>query len=145
MSDFEEKVNLLWEVCDAWVSARANEIVAQGVQLSEDDIMKIEGKVEKNINAFIGKGVVSHGEAFPPSILEELYYLLFELELKKRGVANEDQIHQYKDNGQVGLSVAEGRMTPDNAVLVMEINRAHLEKKGGKDEGVCEDCVCGKK
>ncbi len=145
MSDFAEKVDLLWEACDAWVRARANDRAARGAQLAEDDIVEIEDKVEKNINAFIEKGVMLHGEAFPPNILADLYYLLFELELKKAGVANGDQIHQYKDNGQVGLSVAEGRMTPDNAVLVMEINRAHLEKKGGKDEGVCEDCVCGKK
>jgi hypothetical protein len=45
----------------------------------------------------------------------------------------------------VGLSAVEGKITPDNAVLLMEINRSHLEKKGGKDEGVCEDCICGKK
>ena len=45
----------------------------------------------------------------------------------------------------VGLSVAQGKIKPDNALLIMEVNRAHLEKKGGNEEAVCEDCICGKK
>jgi len=65
--------------------------------------------------------------------------------LQKLGVDNQDQIHHYKDNGQVGLSVIEGKLKPDNALLVMEINRAHRQKKGSSEDGVCEDCVCGKK
>jgi hypothetical protein len=143
--DFEESVSLFLEECDTWIDGRLEELAAQGFELSETDVEEIVNKVEENITAAIETVVRSHGQAFTPGILTDLHHLLFELELKKKGGANQDRIHRYKDNAQVGLSAVEGKITPDNAVLLMEINRAHLEKKGGKDEGVCEDCICGKK
>jgi len=143
--DFEEAVSLFLEECDTWIDGRLEELAAQGSGLSETDVEEIVNKVEKNITAAIETVVRSYGQAFTPGILTDLHHLLFELELKKKGGANQDRIHRYKDNAQVGLSVVEGKITPDNAVLLMEINRAHLEKKGGRDEGVCEDCICGKK
>ncbi len=143
--DFEEKFNVFWEECDRWVADRLNEITTQGIVLSEDDITVIEGQIEEDINAFLEKSIELHGESFSPHVLIDLHHLFFELELKKRGVKNEEQIHRYKDNGLVVLSVAQGKVKPDNALLIMEVNRAHLEKKGGNEEAVCEDCICGKK
>ncbi len=142
--DFEEKINLFWEECDAWVADRIKSIASPGT-LSEDDIAEIEEQVEENINAFFEKSIECHGGSFSPHIMIDLHHLFFEMELKKRGIKNEEQIHKYKDNGLVGLSVAKGKIKPDNALLLMEVNRAHLDKKGGNEEGVCEDCICGKK
>lgn len=143
--DFEENFNVFWEECDSWAAERLNKITSQGIVLSEDDIAEMERQVEKDINTFFEKGIEFHGEFLPPHILIDLHHLFFELELKKRGINNEEQIHRYKDNGMVGLSVVQGKVKPDNALLIMEVNRAHLEKKGGKEEEVCEDCICGKK
>lgn len=143
--DFEGKFNEFWEECDCWTANRLNEVTTQGIPLSEDDIAAIEEQIEEDINAFLEKSIVLHGESFSPHVLIDLHHLFFELELKKRGVINEEQIHRYKDNGLVGLSVTQGKVKPDNALLIMEVNRAHLEKKGGNEEAVCEDCICGKK
>lgn len=143
--DFEEKINLFWEECDSWVADRLNQIVAQGKVPLKDDLAEIEGQVEEDINSFFEKGIEFHGKSFPPHILTDLHHLFFELELKKLGVKNEEQIHRYKDNGLVGLSVVKGKIKPDNALLIMEVNRAHLKKKGGNEEEICEDCICGKK
>lgn len=143
--DFEEIFNVFWEECDSWIAERLNKITSQGIVLSEDDIAEMERQVEKDINTFFEKGIELNGESFSPHILIDLHHLFFELELKNRGIENEEQIHRYKDNGMVGLSVVQGKVKPDNALLIMEVNRAHLEKKGGKEEEVCEDCICGKK
>jgi hypothetical protein len=143
--DFEERFNVFWEECDNWVANRLNEMTTQGMIISEDDIAAIEEQIEEDTNTFLEKGIEFHGESFSPQILTDLHHLLFELELKKRGVKNEEQIHRYKDNGLVGLSFVQGKVKPDNALLIMEVNRAHLEKKGGNEEAVCEDCICGKK
>jgi hypothetical protein len=143
--DFERKFHAFWEECDGWVADRLNETTNQGILISEDDIAAIEGQIEENINTFFEKSIEFHGKPFPPQILTDLHHLLFELELKKCGAKNEEKIHRYKDNGLVGLSVAQGKVKPDNALLIMEVNRAHLEKKGGDEEEVCENCICGKK
>ena len=144
-TEFEEVVGLFLEECDAWIDGRLEELTAQGVKLSETDVEEIVNKVEKDIMSAIETGVRSHGQSFAPGILTDLHHLFFELQLKNKGSANEDRLHQYKENAQVGISVVEGKITPDNSTLVMELNRAHLEKKGGKDEGVCDDCICGRK
>ena len=144
-NNFEERINLFWEECDSWASDRINQISSQGTVLSEDEIAEIEGQVEEDINAFFEKGIEFHGESLTPHILTDLHHLFFELELKKRGIKNEEQIHRYKDNGMVGLSAVQGKIKPDNALLVMEVNRAHLKKKGGNEEEACPDCICGKK
>ena len=143
--DFEEKFNVFWEECDYWVANRLNEITTQGLVLIEDDMAAIERQIEEDINTFFEKCIELYGKSFSPHTLIDLHHLFFELELKKRGIKNEEQIHRYKDNGLIGLSVAQGKVKPDNAFLIMEVNRAHLEKKGGNEEGVCEDCICGKK
>ncbi len=142
---FEDSLNLFWDECDTWIESRQNEIAAMGVGLSEADMEKIEVDTEAKINALLEKLVTEYGESFSPDILKDIHHLFFELELKKTGVSNEDKIHRYKDNAQVGLSCAEAGITPDNAMLVIELNRAHLEKKGGDNEGICDDCICGKK
>ena len=142
---FEESVILFWEECDDWADARLYEVASQGVTLSDNDIDDITGTVENDIKGFIEKGITVHGEVFQPSVLKDLHHLIFELELKKMGIANQQQIHRYRDNGHAGISVVEGKLKPDNAMLVMELNRAHFEKKGGNVDGICEDCICGKK
>ena len=138
-------MNHFWDKCDSWIDERLNSITDQKKGFSDEDFEKISCRVEENINSLIEKGLISHGGKFTATVLIDLHHLFFELELKKLGVSNKDQIHLFKENGNVGLSVAEGKITPDNALLVMELNRAHLKKKGGKNEGVCEDCICGKK
>ena len=143
--DFEEKFNVFWKECDRWAADRLNEVTTQGISLSEDDIAAIEEQIEEDTNTFLETCIELYGESFSPHILVDLHHLFFELELKKHGVKNEEQIHRYKDNGMAGLFVAQGKVKPDNALLVMEVNRAHLEKKGGNEEQVCEDCICGKK
>lgn len=143
--DFEERVGQFLEACDAWVEKRLEEIASQGIKLSVGDLENITAKVESDITGLIEKGMMAHNEDFAPKVLQDLHHLIFELELKKRGAKNQGQIHRYKDNGQVGIAVVEGKLKPENALLVMELNRAHFEKKGGNEEGVCEDCVCGKK
>ena len=141
----EKSIRLFWEECDVWIENRLSEIATLGKGISEEDSVEIESRVEDTINVLFQKGIERYGESFPFKILNDLHHLFFELELKKYGINNEEQIHQHKDNGQVGLSVVQGKMEPDNALLIMEVNRAHLEKKGGSEEAVCEDCICGKK
>jgi hypothetical protein len=140
--DFEKSVELFLEACDDWVTKRL-ESLESGLPEAEAD--EISATVEEKIVSAIGSGYEAHGETFPPILLTELHHLLFEVELKKKGIANEDQIHKYKDNAQLSISVTDGKVSPDNAKLLMELNRAHNEKKGGDDDAVCEDCVCGKK
>ncbi len=141
---FEEKVSSFWDACDTWVEDRLDQ-VQKNADLPEETTDEICDNVEEAMNGYIEKGVVSHGEGFAPDILNDLHHLLFELALQNKGVGNHDQIHVYKDNAQVGITVADGKLLPENARLVMELNRAHQEKKGGDDEGVCDDCICGKK
>ena len=143
--DFERKFHAFWEECDGWVAERIREITAKGIVLSEDGIVEIEGQIEDDITTFFETCIELYGESFSPHILVDLHHLFFELELKKRGVKNDEQIHRYKDNGLAGLSVAQGKVKPDNALLIMEVNRAHLGKKGGDEEEVCVNCICGKK
>ncbi len=143
--DCERKFHAFWEEYDGWVAERIREITAKVIVLSEDGIVEIEGQIEDDITTFFETCIELYGESFSPHILVDLHHLFFELELKKRGVKNEEQIHRYKDNGLVGLSVAQGKVKPDNALLIMEVNRAHLEKKGGDEEAVCKNCICGKK
>ncbi len=140
----EEQLEAFWEQCDEWAQSRTQEVVSQGTILSEESLDKIQDTVEEDINEIIEQGLMTHGDAFPPDILQDLHHLFFELALKEYGVENQDRIHLYKDNGQVGISVVEGKLMPDNARLVMQVNKAHHDKKGGDDEGVCEDCICGK-
>lgn len=143
--DFEKSVELFLEACDDWVIKRLGELSSLGSGLPEDEVDEISADVEEKIVSAIGSGYEAHGETFTPVLLTELHHLLFEVELKKKGLANEDKIHKYKDNAQLSISVTDGKVSPDNAKLLMELNRAHNEKKGGNDDAVCEDCICGKK
>jgi hypothetical protein len=143
--NLEEKIITFWEECDSWVADRLQSIASQKTAFTEDDIAEIEEQIETDIATFFEKSIELHGESFSPQILTDLHHLFFELELKKRGIENEAHIHLYKDNGMVGLSVAQGKIKPDNALLIMEVNRAHREKKRGNEEAACEDCICGKK
>ena len=143
--NLEKSAQLFWEECDLWVENRLNEIASQGKVILEEDSAEIESQVEDNINSLLQKGIKRYGESFPLKVLNDLHHLFFELELKNYGIKNEEQIHQYKDNGQLGLSVVQGKIEPEHALLIMEVNRAHLEKKGGSEEAVCENCICGKK
>jgi hypothetical protein len=139
--DFEEKIEAFWEDCDAWVSARCAEIESPG----EEAVSEIADRIEQRIGTLLEQGVGCYGEAFAPKLLSDAHHLLFELELKKHGCDNEQQIHRYKENGLLGISVMEGRVNPDNAQLIMKLNQAHAEKKGGREDEPCEDCICGKK
>jgi len=143
--DFEEKVEAFWEDCDTWVSERCAEISARGEAPAQEDISEIADIIEQRISSFLEQGVQCYGEAFAPGLLSDAHHLLFELELKKHGCDNEQQIHRYKENGLLGMSVIEGRVNPDNAQLIMKLNQAHAEKKGGREDEPCEDCICGKK
>jgi hypothetical protein len=143
--DFEESVSLFLEACDEWVIARLESLAAQGASLPEAETDEISEGIEEQMLSAIGSGYDAHGETFPPALLTDLHHLFFEIELQKQGIDNSDQIHQYKENGQLAITVVEGKVKPENAKLIMELNRAHSEKKGGDDEAVCEDCVCGKK
>ena len=143
--DSEKKLNEFWEACDCWTANRLNEVNTQETPLSDDDVAGIEEQIEEDTNTFLETCMALYGESFSPHILVDLHHLLFEMELKKRGVQNKEEIHRYKDNGMVGLSVVQGKVKPDNALLIMEVNRAHLKKKGVDEEAVCENCICGKK
>ena len=143
--DFEESVSLFLEACDEWVIARLESLAAQGASLPEAKTDEISEGIEEQMLSAIGSGYDAHGETFPPALLTDLHHLFFEIEVQKQGIDNSDQIHQYKENGQLAITVVEGKVKPENAKLIMELNRAHSEKKGGDDEAVCEDCVCGKK
>jgi hypothetical protein len=142
---FEAQVESFWDQCDSWVQHRCAEVAGQAAALSEEALEKIRTSIEEDMNGLIEQGIDAQGEAFSPMILLDLHHLFFELALKEYGVDNQEQIHHYKDNGQVGISVIEGALTPDNAALVIQLNRAHHEKKGGAEDGACEDCICGKK
>ena len=143
--DFEESVSLFLEACDEWVIARLESLAAQGASLPEAETDEISEGIEEQMLSAIGSGYDAHGETFPPALLTDLHHLFFEIELQKQGIDNSDQIHRYKENGQLAITAVEGKVKPENAKLIMELNRAHSEKKGGDDEAVCEDCVCGKK
>ena len=142
---FEESLCQFWEECDKWIESRKNELEEKAELPHHEVISVIEEKVETKINSLVEDAVKICGENFMPSVLTDLHHLMFEIELKQSGTANEDRIHMYKDNAQVGLSVVEGKITPENALLIMRLNQAHLEKKGGSNKAICDDCVCGKK
>jgi hypothetical protein len=143
--DFEESVSIFLETCDEWVIERLESLAAQGSKPPEAETDEISEGIEEQILSAIGSGYTAHGETFPPAILTDLHHLFFEIELQKKGIDNSDQIHQHKENAQLAITVVEGKVKPENAKLIMELNRAHSDKKGGDDEAVCEDCVCGKK
>jgi hypothetical protein len=141
---FEEELCQFWEECDEWIEHRKKELSEHAVLAAEELLSDIEGKVETKINSLIENALKNNCEDFTPSILTDTHHLLYELELKQLGADCEEQIHRYKENGQVGLSVVEGKITTENAMLVMRLNSAHHEKKGNSTEGICEDCICGK-
>ena len=143
--NFEKDTMVFWEECDSWVENRLSEITSQGKVVKEAASDEIEDRVENDINVLLQKGVEKYGKSFPPHILTDLHHLFFELELKKRGVKNEEQIHRHKDNGLVGLSVIQGKIKLSNALLIMEVNRVHLKKQRRNEEESCKDCICGKK
>ncbi len=140
----DERCNRFWEECDGWVSARLTRIKRDGADPGEDIAAQIEGGVEAAVTALLEQCVERYGESFDPRVLTDLHRLYFELALQEHGIGSAEDLHRYKDNGMIGLSVARGAMLPDNALLLMEINRAHAEKKGGNEDAVCEDCICGK-
>jgi len=142
--EFEEKLNDFWDTNDEWLSQRLQALTEASPALDEQALAEAENNVEENLGGMITKTVQAHG-SFPPEIFNDLHHLLFELELKDLHADNAAEIHRYKDNAQVALSVIEGKLTPDNASLVMMLNSSHHEKKGGDDEAVCKDCICGKK
>lgn len=143
-SGLDERCNRFWEDCDCWVSDRLQQLSREGGALTEDDAASIDSQIEEDTTALLEQCLKRYGESFDPRVLTDLHHLFFELELRKRGVKNGPGLHRYKENGMLGLSVAQGKITPDNAFLIMEVNRAHREKKGGKENAVCEDCICGK-
>ena len=143
--DFEEKVEAFLEDCDAWVTERCTEIRTSGQAPAAEAVSEIADLIEQRISSLLEQGFQNHGESLDPEILSAAHHLLFELELKKYGCTNEQQIHRHKENGLLGISVIEGRVTPDNAQLIMMLNQAHAEKKGGREDEPCEDCICGKK
>ncbi|MBM4311627.1 MAG: hypothetical protein FJ119_11880 [Deltaproteobacteria bacterium] len=144
-NEFEEKLSAFWEANDEWLSRRLQAIADTGTTLDEQALAAAENSVEENLGGMIAQSLQTHGFSFPPDIFHDLHHLLFELELKELNIDNSAEIHRYKDNAQVALSVIEGKLTPVNAELVMMLNRSHHEKKGGNDDTVCADCICGRK
>lgn len=142
---FETAVEQFWDDCDVWVQQRCEEPAVQAARLSETEIEKIQADIEQDLNDLIEQGVETCGERFAPHLLLDLHHLFFELALKDCGVDNQDHVHRYKDNAQVGISMIEGSLTPDNAGLLLQLNRSHQEKKGGDDTAACEDCICGRR
>lgn len=141
----EEQINCFLEGCENWATARIEEIADQGAQLSAYDSEAIIGKAEEDLNHSIEKCIARYGNGFPFEVLNDLYHMIFEMEIKKAGIENAEQIHRFRANGQIALSVVAGTMDPESALLVMKINQAHLQKKGNQTEGICEDCACGRK
>ena len=142
--EFEEKLNTFWDTNDEWLSKRLQALAEAGAAIDEQALAEAEDTVEENLSGMIAQAVQTHG-SFPPEIFSDLHHMLFELELKDLHADNAADIHRYKDNAQVALSVIEGKLTPENASLVMMLNRSHHDKKGGDDEAVCADCICGRK
>jgi len=143
--NIDERCDLFWEDCDCWVSGRLQQLSREGVELTEGDAAAIDSRIEEDTTALLEQCLERYGESFNPRVLSDLHHLLFELELRKRGVKNAAHLHCYRENGALGISVARGTVDPDNALLVMEINRAHREKKGDSEDTACDDCVCGRK
>jgi hypothetical protein len=141
--EFEEKLNVFWDTTDTWLSQRLQAVIAMDSAIDEQALAEAENNVEENLSGMIAQAVQAHG-SFSPEIFNDLHHMLFELELKDLHIDTSSEIHQYKDNAQVALSVIEGKLTPENASLVMMLNRSHHKKKGGDDEAVCEDCICGR-
>jgi len=137
--EFEEQLDAFWQACDEWTQRRLQDINDEPAGLD-----KVDGRVEEHLSGMIAQAVQTHGFSFSPALFHDLHHLLFELELKDLGLDNGAEIHRYKDNAQVALSVIDGKLTPDNAALVMMLNRSHHEKKGGNDDAVCTDCICGR-
>jgi hypothetical protein len=144
-NEFEEKLSAFWETNDEWLSRRLQAIADTGTELDEQALAEAENSVEENLGGMLAQAAQAHGLSFSPDIFSDLHHMLFELEFKDLHIDNSAEIHRYKDNAQVALSVIEGKLTPDNASLVMMLNRSHHEKKGGDDEAVCTDCICGRK
>jgi len=142
---FEERVLQFLEEADDWAEARLEEIKNQRITLSKSAIEHMCAAVEENITELIEKGFSLYQDSFIPATLSDFHHFIFEQELKKLGIDNQDQIHRHKENAQVALAVLEGKLKPENALLLMEINRAHQQKKQGNQDGVCDDCVCGRK
>ncbi|MCX8044152.1 MAG: hypothetical protein N3B18_08510, partial [Desulfobacterota bacterium] len=140
---FEEQVAQFLQETDAWTEVRLQEVTNQNIPLPEDAIEQMLAVVESEITALIEKGFTVYEEKFTPKVLLDYHHLLVERELQKLGVDTRDNIHAYKENAQVALAVMEGKLKPENALLLMEINRAHRQKKKGNENGICEDCVCG--
>ena len=141
--EFEDKLNVFWDTTDEWLSQRLQAVIAMDSAIDEQALAEAETNVEETLGGMIAQAVQAHG-SFSPEIFNDLHHMLFELELKDLHVDTSAEIHQYKDNAQVALSVIEGKLTPDNASLVMMLNRSHHKKKGGDDEAVCTDCICGR-
>jgi len=143
--DFEEKVLAFLENCDAWVNDRQSELLNSTENLAEADFQEIVDLVEERISKLLARGFQIYGEAFLPELLTDTHHLFFEMELKNRGLNTGENIHRYKENGMLGVSVVEGNVDPDNAHLITKINNAHNVKKNGREDTPCEDCICGKK
>jgi len=141
--EFEEKLGAFWDTNDEWSSQRLQAVAGASNAPDENALAEAENNVEETLSGMIAQAMQTHG-AFPPEIFIDLHHMLFELELKDLQIDNSSEIHRYKDNAQVALSVIEGKLTPGNASLVMMLNRGHHEKKGGDDEAVCKDCICGR-
>jgi len=141
----EQQINVLFESCDSWAHARIEVLAGHGARLSEGDFEGIIDKVDEELNHFIEQCIARYGEGFPFDILCDLYRMMFEMEIKKAGIDNTEQIHRIKANAQIALSVVEGTMDPESALLVMRINQEHLQQRGGHSQVPCEDCVCGRK
>ena len=141
--EFEEKLTIFWDTTDEWLSQRLQAVIDMDSAIDEQALAEAENNVEENLSGMITQAVQAHG-SFSPEIFNDLHHMLFEFELKDLHIDNSSEIHQYKDNAQVALSVIEGKLTPENASLVMMLNHSHHEKKGDDDEAVCKDCICGR-
>jgi len=137
--EFEEQLNAFWGACDEWAQRRLQDVADPPAGLAD-----VDGSVEESLSGMIAQAVQAHGFSFSPGLFDDLHHLLFELELRDLGLDTGPEIHRYRDNAQVALSVIDGTLTPDNAALVMMLNRSHHEKKGGSDDAVCPDCICGR-
>ena len=141
---FEAALDQLWQQGDHWFDERLAGLRAQGTPISIPVAERIAAAIEDDLNQLVAGAVQHYGTDWSPGLFADAHHFFCELALQQQGVANQEQVHRYKDNAQVALSVAEGRLRPANAELAMEVNRAHHAKKGGRDDAPCEDCVCGR-
>jgi len=145
MQCLDDKIAFFLDACESWANGRLRELALHGAVLSDLQAEEALDKAEEAISSAVEDCVSRYGELFPFELLEDLYRMLFELELQNAGIDNAAQVHRLRANGNTALAVIDGTMDLQSALLVMRINQAHMQKKGGAADQPCDDCMCGRK